>query len=210
MFGEADETIPSVPGDYGGWHRGRSDYAVWLIRLDDNGIKQTIEAARRHMADYLLPSYNRQGHISLFVCGFLTKQRVHDDDYTEDQFRDQARLLDHAGITPFRIEVGGISSFASAPYLEVFDPDGGIARTRDILTRRCPEIARDVPFIPHVTIGLYSDAFPYGIVARRIASFPAAPVGVEVSHITFATYQAKVIGGPLTYRYDAGLGGRLP
>ncbi|MBP7737065.1 MAG: 2'-5' RNA ligase family protein [Spirochaetes bacterium] len=208
MFGEADETIPSVPGDYGGWHRGRSDYAVWLIRLDGDGIQQTIEAARLHMADYLLPTYGRQGHITLFVCGFLAKRRDHDDDFTEEQFRDQARLLRHAGIMPFRIEVGAMQSFASAPFLEVSDPEGGIARVRDVLTRHCQEIARDA-YIPHVTIGLYSGAFPRGIVEKRMASFHAAPRSVEVGHVTFATYGASRVGGPLTYRHEVELRGPL-
>jgi 2'-5' RNA ligase len=204
MLAQSPTTIPASLRDYPEWHRGRGDYAVWLIKLEADEIREKVKAAQRHLADFLLQPYQRQPHITLFVCGFLTEHPQYEDDFSTEQFRAQAQLLKDAQLPAFPIEVGGLNSFASAPFLTVTDPQGGIDKVRAVFARTVEEIARS-EFTPHVTIGLYAGAYPSEVVLQRMAAFPVNPLRIEVKEITFATYQAREVGGMLKERESIGL-----
>ena len=205
MLHEIQETIPSPVHDHPDWHRGRQEYSVWLIELGSIGVCQKIDAAREHLSDFLIKPYQRQPHITVFVCGFLADTPRYDDDYSSERFERHLHLLREAAGRPFTLEIGGLNSFASAPFLEVADPEGGLDRLRAPLLSTGKEIGRS-NYIPHVTVGLYSGAFPGSVVSERIYSFPKAPCKVTVNRVTFASYRAQEIAGPLTYRHEAVLG----
>ena len=114
-------------------------------------------------------------------------------------------LLREAAGKPFTVEIGGLNSFASAPFLEVADLEGGLDRVRALLLTQEKRLGRS-DYTPHITVGLYSGAFPGSVVTERIASFPKAPAKVTVDRITFASYRAREMSGPLTYRYEVVLG----
>ena len=71
MLHENQETIPSPVHDHPDWHRGRQDYSVWLVELGGMEVFQKIDAARELLSDFLIKPYQRQPHITIFVCGFL-------------------------------------------------------------------------------------------------------------------------------------------
>jgi 2'-5' RNA ligase len=205
MLNHAPVTIPAEARDFTEWHHGRETYAVWILRLDDDAIREKFKAAREHLDGYLLEPYRRQPHITLFVCGFLVDASQYNDDFTHEQLQAQFRTLEKASIAPFEIEIGGLNSFASAPYLEVHDPEGGVPRLREVLSRGAREF-RTAPYTPHLTVGLYSGAFPSEQVARRLAAFSGEPTRWKVEDITLATYKAKEFAGELSYRRDLILG----
>jgi 2'-5' RNA ligase len=200
MLHQTKETIPSPVHDYPDWHHGRQDYSVWLIELGGREAFQKIAAAREHLSPFLITHYRRQPHITIFVCGFLADAPRYDDDYTAGQFDLHAHLLNETAVKPFTVEIGGLNSFASAPFLEVSDADGGLDRVRALLLSTGKEIGR-IAYTPHITVGLYSKAFPSSMVSERISSFPKDPCRLTVDRITFATYQAREMAGALTYRY---------
>jgi 2'-5' RNA ligase len=134
------------------------------------------------------------------VCGFLADAPQYDDDYSAEQFGRHAHLLREAAVKPFIVEIGGLNSFASAPFLEVADPEGGLDRVRSLLSTTGKEIGRSA-YTPHITVGLYSGNFPSSMVNERISSFPKGLCKLAVDRITFATYQARETAGALTYRY---------
>src|SRR5271169_1847545 len=115
MLHQRQETIPAIRRDYVEWHRGRTKFGLWLIELGTDELYQKVEAARKHLYDFLLKPYHRQPHISIFICGFLVETPSYDDDYSTEQLHIQAELLKNADIKPFVIEVGALNSFASAP-----------------------------------------------------------------------------------------------
>jgi len=201
MLHQHKETISSRIHDYPDWHHGRQDYSVWLIELGRADVSRKVAAAREHLSAFLMTSYQRKPHITIYVCGFLADTRFYDDDYSAEQFGRHAQFLRDAEVRPFTIEIGGLSSFASAPFLDVADPEGGIDRLRTLLSMTGQEIGRSV-HTPHITIGLYSGAFPGSVVSERISSFPKDPCKLAVDRITFATYQAREIAGALTSRYE--------
>jgi len=204
MLHRNQQTIPSPIHDFPDWHRGRQDYSVWLIELGNTEVSQKITAAREHLSDFLIKPYHRQPHITVFVSGFLCDIPRYDDDYSAEQQEQHAHLLRAGAIKPFTVEIGGLSSFASAPFLAGADLEGGSTRVRSLLSTTGQEIGRSA-YTPHITIGLYSGAFPGSVVTERISSFPKDPCRLTVDRITFATYQAQKIGGALTGRYEVAL-----
>ena len=204
MLHQNQETIPSPIRDFPEWHRGRQDYSVWLIELGGREISQKVAAAREHLSDLLIKPYQRQPHITVYVCGFVADRPQYDDDYSAEQLEHHAHVLRAAAVKPFTVEIGGLSSFASAPFLEVADLDGGLHRMRALLSTTGKEIGRST-YTPHVTVGLYSGAFPGSVVFERLSSFPKDPCKLTVDRITFATYQAREIAGALTGRYEVAL-----
>jgi 2'-5' RNA ligase len=167
-------------------------------------VSQKVAAAREHLSPFLLKPYQRQPHITIFVCGFLADTPQYDDDYSAGQLERHAHLLKVSAVKPFTVEIGGLNSFASAPFLEVADPEGGLDRVRSLLLSTGKEIGRS-SYTPHITVGLYSGAFPGSMINERIASFPKDPCKLMVDRITLATYQAREMAGALIYRYAVAL-----
>jgi 2'-5' RNA ligase len=203
MLNHAPLTIPAEARDYPEWHHGRKTYAVWILQLEDDVIWETFKAARQHLNGYLLEPYPRQPHITLFVCGFLVEQPQYNDDFTHEQLRAQLRTLEKADILSFEIEIGRFNSFASAPFLEVHDPMGGIPRLREVLLNGAREF-RTAPYRPHLTVGLYSGAFPSEEIMSRMATFSSESIHRRVNQITLAIYQAQEFAGKLSYLQTIG------
>ena len=193
-------TIPAETRDFPEWHHGRETYAVWILSVEDNAILDKFKAARKHLDGYLLEPYPRQPHITLFVCGFLVDRPQYNDDFTHEQLGAQIQKLENTYVAPFEIEIGGLNSFASAPFLEVHDPQGGISRLREVLSRGAQEF-RTAPYRPHLTVGLYADAFPSTQVTKRLAGFSSEPIRWKVEGITLATYKANEFAGRLIYEH---------
>jgi len=59
-----------------------------------------------------------------------------------------------------------------------------------------PEIA-SLEYYPHITLGLYRDAFPAKQIWDRIGKFKVDQFNLNISKLIFGTYQAKVLQGPL-------------
>ncbi len=205
MLARHAHTIATVEQDHFGWHRGRTHYGLWLVALEDPVVREKVAAARRHLARFLLQTCDRQPHITLFVCGFPARVPVHDDDVSEERLEAQAALLSGAGIRPFSLRINGLNSFASAPYLEVEDRAGMLEALRSILSGAGPEVGRQEPFVPHVTVGSYSAAFDAPMVCRQLTSFDQDPLTVKVGKLSFATYRARELAGALTVRREIAL-----
>ncbi|MGD8402659.1 MAG: 2'-5' RNA ligase family protein [Anaerolineales bacterium] len=200
MLPQYPTTIPVEIRDFPKWHRGRETYAVWVLRVGDASILDIFKSAQKHLSRYLLEPYRRQPHITLFVCGFLVDAPHYNDDFTSAQLQAQRYVMEQAQCKPFEIEIGGLNSFASAPFLEVRDPDNGIAHLREILACGGREF-RTAPYRPHLTVGLYGGAFDSQEVTGHLSEFPSDPIRWKVESITLATYRAREIAGPLIYQH---------
>ena len=201
MLNQMPTTIPAEIRDFPEWHHGRETYAVWVLRMEEPSILDKFTSAREHLNGYLLEPYRRQPHITLFVCGFLVDTPQYNDDFTSTQLQAQIEVAKQAHIQSFEIEIGGLSSFASAPFLEVYDPNDGITRLRELLARGGREF-RTALYTPHLTVGLYASAFDSQEVTEQLAKFPVDPVRWKVEEITLATYRAQEVAGPFAYRHD--------
>jgi 2'-5' RNA ligase len=194
-FLAAGHTMPNVRRDFPEWHRGRPRYALWALMVDLPHLRDLLGRAARELAPWLLDDYQRQPHITLALAGFPTPTPTQPDDYgPEDLARHRAALAAGAP-PPFEICIGAPSSFSSAPFLSVEDPEGGIARLRQLLDDR-PHPGGG-PYVPHLTLGLYGGAYPCGPVLQRLLSLVWPSVRLRVDRLTLLEYRADVIGGQL-------------
>ena len=205
MLHHYQETIAAENRDFPEWHHERETYAVWVLRCDQNKIiQEKFKSAREHLNGYLLEPYHRQPHITLFVCGFLVDEPHYNDDFPLAHLDAQVKALELANIQPFEIEIGGFNSFASAPFLEVHDPEKGIHRLREILSRGGHEF-RTASYTPHLTIGLYAGKFQSQDVMQRLAGYSSKPVRWKVESVALATYQAQEFTGKLKFNRHCAL-----
>jgi 2'-5' RNA ligase len=143
--------------------------------------------------------------VTLFVGGFLAKEKTYDDDLPESSIALQTEMLKEARLPKFTLTVGALNSFKSAAFFEIHDPDNGLEKARSVLSTTTREIARG-SYVPHVTVGLYAGAFPSKFVLERLSAFSMTNVEIEIHALTLATYRAKELGGLLSYRSSVSLG----
>ncbi|RTL54349.1 MAG: 2'-5' RNA ligase family protein [Rhodocyclaceae bacterium] len=184
--------------DFPEWHRGRERYTLWAIDLAPcTELQAPLGAARQALEGLLLPGYQRELHLTLHVCGFPAEGRVSEDDFDGDQFSAQVAALQAARLRPFNLTIGGLGSFATAPFLAVGDGDAMLPRLRAALAAAGEEW-RDTPYVPHATVGIYNGSHPAAEVARRRETFPMPQaVSIPVRRIALMAYASRVIGGPL-------------
>jgi hypothetical protein len=197
-FVAASTTFGPTAGAREAWARGRSRYAVWLLRVDDDAVCHRLAAAADRLCAHGVPVPFAEPHVTVFVAGFPAAVPVHDDDIDEDVLREQvAALTAGAPLTP-RLFVGGLNAFLSCPILEVHDPHGDLAALRTRLEAGAREI-RFAPYLPHLTVGVFADSRPTGPIATAIAPhrhLPLLPLGATA--IELVSFDAAVPFGPLT------------
>ena len=197
-------TLRNEQRDFPEWHLGRPHYAVWALEVDVPAIRQRVAAAAGHLSGLLLAGYCRQPHVTLSLCGFPSACPEHADDFGAAALAAQLVALRLAQLRPFDIEVGALASFASAPYLAVRDADGQIAVLRDCLAGGSLKEFGD-PYVPHVTVGLYADAWPISAVQARLTRFAdREALPLRIPGISLLSYASAHIGGALACmaRYD--------
>ncbi|MBA2882514.1 2'-5' RNA ligase [Desulfosalsimonas propionicica] len=195
-------TLATKNRDYSQWHKGREKFAVWTVGIGNEQVRSRFDAAKAWMEPFLFSPYYRQPHVTLLVCGFLTHKPRFSDDYSSQSLHRHLQDLWQPRIEPFEICIGGMNSFAAAPFLEVFDTQGGLAKIRRILTNSfCEDRTR--AYVPHLTIGLYAGAFNTRDVAEKMAAFQTKDrISCLVDKITLSTYWPLEIAGPLSAQQE--------
>lgn len=207
-FLSLDKTLATENRDYGFWHRGRKRFAAWGIDIRNPAVEFRFDKARACMAEFLFEPYLRQPHITLLVCGFLRKTEEFIDDYGSEKLRSHIQDLHQAQIKPFEINIGGLNSFAAAPFLEVIDIEGGLERIRKILGASDYETGPR-EYVPHLTTGLYAGAFHTKQVAEKISELRRCPlIPHTVDRIKLLTYSAFELAGPLSWEFEINTGDR--
>jgi 2'-5' RNA ligase len=195
QFLAAGHTLANVRRDFPEWHQGRPHYALWALDLDVPHLRDMLARAASRLSPWLLDDYRRQPHITLAVAGFPCPSPSRPDDYgPADLARHRARLAQSAP-PPFRIRIGPASSFSSAPFLSVEDPSGGIAQLRQLLD--APAQQGDPPYIPHLTLGLYSGAYPCALLLDQLERISWPSIQLDIRSVSLMHYAAPIIGGPL-------------
>lgn len=193
------ETTATQLRDYPEWHRGRDRYAIWMIPISCPRVLAHIEQMTSQLADLLHPT-RRQPHITLFVCGFEQDRRIHDDDFTAGQLRQQLLDLEQLSLPPCTLQIGPPDSFASAAILSVGDPQGHLQRWREALGRSCTEV-RQAAYVPHITLGLYRRSISAQLLRQRLAQLSVADdLYLPVEQLQYATYSSNDMFGPLECR----------
>ena len=201
-------TVRNVRRDFVEWHLGRPAYVLWALDFDTAAVLPRMQAAQTQLADLLLDGYCRQPHITLSLCGFPIDSPVHADDFGPELIEAQVQAMRQLGLASFEIEIGGLDTFTSVPYFTVTETSGQLAALRACLTAEGAQAASG-DYVPHVTVGLYADAWPLAAVQARLRRcMLPEPVRVPVRGISLLSYQAADIGGALSclasYPFDSG------
>jgi 2'-5' RNA ligase len=153
--------------------------------------------AEQHLAGLLLNNYARKSHITLCVCGFLSDKAKQIDDFGASLLDIQLANLNQLNLTPFEIEIDALASFSSAPFLHVKDASNCIAALNECLNLGMPHDQQD-KYIPHITVGLYADAWLSDEVNIKLDSFARTDaVRCKVNRISLMSYNPAEIGGAL-------------
>ena len=195
-FLENQHTIKNVRQDFQQWRQGRSRYALWAIDVNFPEVCQQVSTAERHLEKFLLDGYCRQPHITLGISGFLSSKSQYVDDYVASNFEADVAALKDLLMQPFEIEIGALASFSSAPFLYVSDPTNSLHKLHTCLH----SVSSDVNFqyVPHVTVGLYSETWPTKAVSSHLDAFPQDFVtSCLINRISLMSYAATEIGGKL-------------
>lgn len=202
MLLQADtQLIATEIRDYPEWHKGRSDYGLWYIEIDQPELIQYLDEIQAQFSDLLLPAHQRQYHITLFVSGFLQPAvKRYDDDFQIQQLQHQIKSLEALQLTTFELEIRQIDSFSSALFLHIKDKDHVLAQIRQQFAQVSGEIAA-LEYCPHITLGLYREAWLSDIVLERIEQLSIKTINIEVKKLTFGYYKAQILQGFL-YPYQ--------
>ena len=173
--------------DYPEWHRGRSRYGLWMIPVNCPALLAHIEQLKRQLSDLLHPS-DRQPHITLFVCGFEQPEARLDDDFTPTQLQQQIAALRALHSRPCTLYIGPPTSFSSAAYLPVADPQQRLEQWRQALGKVCGEV-RQAAYVPHITLGLYRRQVSSQVLHQRLRSLVApAAMSLSVEALEYVSY----------------------
>lgn len=208
----------NVRADFPDWHRGRPWFLLWALDLDQPLLQALFRQAQQHLAPWLLHAYRRQPHVTLGVCGFpqsvqagpvpvpapdagsessavVTGPHLPDACTASSLQRQISRLAKHA-VAPFSLTVGGAGSFTSAPFLAV-QQAGELAALRGVLGLD-PALQHLQDYLPHVTLGLYREAWSPAQLQEALDRVDALPyVQLRVRHVSLMAYAAGDVGGPL-------------
>lgn len=194
---EASHTLRNEQRDFVEWHRGRGPYVFWGLDVDMPAVVARVVAAQQYLDGLLLAAYCRQPHITLELCGFASEAPLAIDEYDPAYLSAQVAALRQTAPAPFEIEIGELASFTSAPYLQVSDASQRIAVLRHCLalSGACRLLGE---YTPHVTVGLYGDAWPADSIRSRLSEYAAAePLRCPIERISLMAYEPSLIGGPL-------------
>lgn len=199
MLSQSSHTLRNERRDFVEWHRGRAPYVLWAIDLDLPPVRERQAHAAQHLADWLLPGYTRQPHITLDLCGFPGQPPLATDEFSLAALAAHCQAEAARFPPPFAIEIGGLDSFSSAPFFAIDDPAGGIAAARAALAVNGQNGSKN-DYLPHLTVGLYAEAWPAAAVLARIGSYVAAPpLRCAIERLGLLAYQPQEIGGELSW-----------
>jgi len=189
-------TTKNVRQDFQEWHQGRLRYALWAVDLDCPAVRQQVSAAESHLGGFLLEGYCRQPHITLGISGFLSDKPHYVDDYVPGSVEADVAALRSLNIQPFEIKIGALASFSSAPFFHINDPTNSLHKLHACLHSVTSDA--DFQYVPHVTVGLYSDAWFTDTVSKHLDTFVQDSVtGRLINSISLMSYAAAEIGGKL-------------
>lgn len=158
--------------DFVEWHRGCPWCAVWVLWPEDAALLAQVQRARAHLAEKLLPHYQRQPHITVAYRGLVSDGQPHPaQEYGWAQLQADVQALAQVQVPALHVRVQGVGSFDTVPYLQVQgqtpEDAAHLQQLHDALT---PHEARwpQWRYVPHVTLGHYAGVWPQSEVVQAL------------------------------------------
>ena len=191
--------------DFPEWHRGRPRYGVWLLLIEQPEWLAYIADIQQRLSRFIYPQLHRQAHITLFVCGFPQTEQRFNDDVHPDKIDAQRQRLTDAQLPAFNLQLDQVDAFPTIAFLSLKGDLAPLERIRQTLALDCPEL-RYADFVPHITLGLFRDAFSAAELRHAVAQLPAPPsTPCTIRRVDFATYSTHESLGPLRVEHSVAL-----
>ncbi|MCW4013236.1 MAG: 2'-5' RNA ligase family protein [Candidatus Bathyarchaeota archaeon] len=149
------------------WAKGRTEYLVFLVKINDQSIKTQVTATHEKLAEYRCIDTFPLDYLHLTVketglC--LTDEKTSDDEITRDEL-DQ--LVEEAGeiikqYEPFEVSLERLNNFKAVVCVE--GHDGGVIRDINKNLREklgLKSLFHDPNFLPHMSITQYKSTEDY-------------------------------------------------
>ncbi|MBK7972776.1 MAG: 2'-5' RNA ligase family protein [Deltaproteobacteria bacterium] len=196
-FRARSHTLGPSDGALEEWRRGRSRFAVWVLRILEHAVVERMARVATALGDAIVPVPAHDAHVTAFVAGFpCAGEPRHDDDVPWRVLGEQGVALRAALAAPIELHVGGANACASCAFLDVHDASGALAAARHALARIHPEV-RFAPYVPHVTVGRFQDtraAAPLAAVLARLRD--ERPITLTIGALELVTFDATDEGHP--------------
>lgn len=183
--------------DFVEWHKGRERYAIWAIEVKDEEWIRYLLNARDCLDEYLLQGQHRVAHITLFACGFYEEN--------EKLIEAQISSLKKEGLKSFTLGLSELDSFLSAPYFSISDVSNSLSCMRELLANHKLEDGSG-GYTPHMTVGLYDEAYSTVLLAEKIKTYERVTVSdIIVNKISLMTFETNDIFSPLCTEFELNL-----
>jgi 2'-5' RNA ligase len=172
----AEDTLESE------WTRGRSEYAAFLVRMTEAGVRACIERTIEAIAGIpgVDPYPEPYWHATVKGVGFVVDEPSGEDELSPERL---ATMLEEARpqieATPsFELRLGLPSAFAEVVIMEVLD--GGAIRSLNMrLLEALPGLQRNpfdgAMFLPHVSIARFRSQEGLGELKETLSRLRASP-----------------------------------
>lgn len=198
MFAATDFSQPCEDRDFADWHQGCPWCAVWVVWVEGAEVVQAVAQGRQALGAALLPRYARQPHVTLAYRGLCAPAPGHAAaEYGLAHLRADVQRLQALAPAPFTLQLHGVGSFTTVPYLALSQGQPALAQLHDALVPQAP--APGWQYVPHVTLGHYVQRLPLAQVAAQlqVAGVGQTAIDVHVHQLALVRYAPTDIAGPL-------------
>lgn len=190
------KVIPLIYKDYSNWHKNRAYFGLWYIKIDNPMIINDCQHKQSQLQNFLMPNYNRQFHITLFVNGFWVTDKQYDDDFNQADLNEQIEQLKKLKLNKFKLSLEKLYAFDNCLSIKTSDNEY-LTTIRKTLQSTHNEISPS-DYIPHITLGFYKGDFLKQTIIHHIQKIPIQALSFEVKTLTFGVYDVKALQGKLS------------
>jgi len=188
---------PCEDRDFADWHQNCPWCAVWVVWIASDAVDATIQAARHALGDALLSRYARQPHLTVAYRGLCDEMAHVAAEFGPAQLQADLAALQALAQPPFAVQLQGVGSFTTVPYLGVGQGADTLACLHDALVPWPP--APGWHYVPHVTLGHYARALPllWAVDQLHTVGVGQPLLPLEVQQLALVRYASHDIAGPL-------------
>lgn len=189
---------PCEDRDFAEWHQGCPWCAVWVVLIDSEAVNAAMQAARHALGDALLARYARQPHLTLAYRGLCDATQHAVAEFGPERLQADLATLRALAQPPFAVQLQGVGSFTTVPYLGVTQGADVLTGLHDALQPWPPE--PDWHYLPHVTLGHYARELPllWAVDQLHAAGVGLPQLSIDVQQLALVRYASHDIAGPLT------------
>ena len=183
--------------DFSEWHQGCPWCAVWVVLIDSDAVNATVQAARHALGDALLARYTRQPHLTLAYRGLCDAAPHAVAEFGPERLQADLATLQELAAAPFAVQLQGVGSFTTVPYLSVTQGADVLTRLHDALQPWPP--VEGWHYQPHVTLGHYARELPllWAVDQLQAVGVGLPQLSIDVQQLALVRYASHDIAGPL-------------